>query len=81
MELIKDKYIYKGRDLSFLIIRKITRIVSLIAESNKNSFDKSYGDFMNSHTYKVLQDTRSLLWYENSEFVVDEYFRELEEKK
>jgi len=81
MELIKEKYIYKGRDLSFIIVRKIGRIVSLIAESNQCSFDEAYGDFLNSHTYKVLQETRSVMWYENVEFVVDEYFRELEAKK
>jgi hypothetical protein len=81
MELIKNKYVYKGRDLSFIIVRKIARIVSLIAESKKCSFDESYLDFLESNTYRALQETRSLMWYENVEFVVDEYFRELEEKK
>ncbi|MDR1483195.1 MAG: hypothetical protein LBT09_00065 [Planctomycetaceae bacterium] len=78
MELIKNKYMYKGRDLSFTIVRKIARVVSLIAENNGSSFDESYLDFMNSGTYRALQNTRSLMWFENVEFIVDEYFRELE---
>ena len=38
MECVKDIYVYKGKDISFLVIRKIEQVVSLIAEKENKAF-------------------------------------------
>jgi hypothetical protein len=40
------------------------------------AFHGSNADFLESNTYRAIQDPRSLMWYENAEFIVDEYYRE-----
>jgi hypothetical protein len=76
MECIKQKYVYKGKDISFPIVHKTEQVVALIAENENRSFDDVYAGFLISNTYKALQEPRSLMWYENAEFIVDEYYRE-----
>jgi hypothetical protein len=56
---------------------KIEHIVSIIAEKEKIPFEKAYLNFLDSNTYKILQRTSSLMWAESAEFVVDEYYREV----
>jgi hypothetical protein len=75
VECVKDKYIYKGKDISFLIIRKIEQVVYMIAEKENVGFEDAYSNFLTSQTYKSLQNTRTLMWFENAEFIVDEYYR------
>jgi len=74
MECIKDKYVYKGKDISFLVIRKIEQVVSMIAEKKGKAFEEAYDEFLNSDIYRSLQNTNTLMWYENAEFIVGEYF-------
>ncbi|GHT75651.1 hypothetical protein FACS1894124_7260 [Spirochaetia bacterium] len=78
MDCVKEKYVYKGTDESYIIIRKIEQIVNLLSEKENCDFDTMYAHFLESNTYRALQETRSLLWYENAEFIVDEYYREKE---
>jgi hypothetical protein len=75
MECVKDKYIYKGKDISFLVIRKIEQVVYIIADKENVSFEEAYSKFLTSQTYKSLQNTRTLMWFENAEFIVGEYYR------
>ena len=75
MECVKDKYIYKGKDISFLVIRKIEQVVSMIAEKENKAFEDVYSAFLSSQTYKALQNTNSLMWFENAEFIVGEYYK------
>jgi len=74
MECVKDKYVYKGRDISFLVIRKIEQVASIIAKEENKTFEEAYLDFLNSQTYKALQNTSTLMWFENAEFIVGEYY-------
>jgi len=76
MDCIKQKYVYKGKDISFTVIIIIERVVSLIAEKENRPFDEVYAEFMGSMVYHALQEPRSLMWAENAEFIVDEYYRE-----
>jgi hypothetical protein len=76
MDAIKNRYSYKNRDLTFIVLLKIKHIVELIAKKSKKSFDSAYADFTLSSTYSALQNMKSLMWYENAEFIADEYFRE-----
>jgi len=76
METVKNRYIYKGDDLTTLILFKIEKIASIIAEKETAAFDTAYAKFLASETYRILQRTETLMWGENAEFVVDEYYRE-----
>ena len=71
-----DKIIYNGQELTFFIALKIEHIVSIIAEKENISFDSAYTNFLSSKIYESLQNPASLLWAENAEFIVDEYYRE-----
>jgi len=74
MECVKDKYIYKGKDISFLVVKKIEQVVFLIAQKSGKSFEEAYSAFLNSQTYATLQNTNTLMWYENAEFIVEEFY-------
>jgi len=76
-----DKIMYNGQELTFLLVQKIERIVSIIAEIENTSFDYAYANFLGSKIYGSLQVPASLLWAENAEFIADEYFREKENGK
>jgi hypothetical protein len=75
VECVKGKYIYKGKDISFLVIRKIEQVVYIIAEKENTGFEDAYSKFLTSQTYKSLQNTSTLMWFENAEFIVGEYYR------
>jgi hypothetical protein len=81
MDCIKEKYVYKGKDETYVIIRKIEQVVNLLAEKEHSAFDSMYAHFLESDTYRAIQEPRSLMWYENAEFLVDEYYREKEETR
>jgi len=73
---METKYIYKGQDITIDMMFKIEHIVNIIAERENKDFDTVFADFLNSNTYRILQQTDNLLWAESSEFIVDEYDRE-----
>ena len=73
MECIKNKYVYKGKDISFLVVKKIEEVVFLLAKKTNTSFEDAYSDFLKSQMYKVLQNTASVMWSESAEFIVQEY--------
>lgn len=74
---MQTKYTYKGQNITTDILFKIEHIVSIIAEKENISFEAAYLNFLKSNTYKSLQKTSSLMWAENAEFIVDEYYREI----
>jgi hypothetical protein len=76
METIANKYVFNGEDISFIVLLQIEQTVSLLAQKESRSFDEVYAEFVESNTYRAMQDTRSLMWSENAEFIVDEYYRE-----
>jgi hypothetical protein len=67
---------WNGKDMSFFILYKTGQTLGLLAQKENRPFDEVYADFLESDTYRAIQDTRSLMWYENAEFIVDEYYRE-----
>jgi len=81
MDTIKNKYVYKGDDLTTLIIFKVEKIASIIAEKETIAFDAAYAKFIASKTYRILQRPETLMWGENAEFIVDEYYREATEER
>jgi len=48
----------------------------MIAKKEKISFDAACACFSTSPIYISLKNTASMLWTENAEFIVDEYYRE-----
>ena len=76
METLTDIYAYKGKNISFIVAIKLVHTLGLLAPKENRPFDEVYADFLESNVYRAIQDTRSLMWYENAEFIVDEYYRE-----
>jgi hypothetical protein len=76
METIANKYVFNGEDISFIVLLQIEQTVSLLAQKENRSFDEVYAEFMESMVYHAIQEPRSLMWSENAEFIVDEYYRE-----
>ena len=70
-----DKIMYNGQELTFVLVQKIEHIVSIISEKENIPFDSVYTNFSSSQIYKSLQNSASMLWAENAEFIVDEYYR------
>ena len=73
---MKDKYIFKGQDITTDMLFKIESIANILAEKENISFDDAYMAFVFSNTYGILKRTDNLYWAESAEFIVDEYFRE-----
>ena len=74
---MENRYVYMGQDITIDVIMKIEQIIRILAEKECRDFDGCYEDFIQSKTYAVLQNTRSVMWAESAEFVADEYFREV----
>jgi hypothetical protein len=72
---MKDKYIYKGQDITTDVLFKIEHVVSILAEKEHIRFDDAYEMFVSSETYSILKRTDNLFWAESAEFIVDEYYR------
>jgi outer membrane protease len=75
------KYTYKEQDITTDTLFKIEHIISIIAEKENVPFEVAYRNFLDSKVYGMLQRTNTLMWAENAEFIVDEYYREIEAKK
>lgn len=73
---MKGKYIFKGEDITTDVLFKIEHIASILAETEKISFDDAYEKFVFSNTFNILQRVENLYWAESAEFIADEYFRE-----
>jgi hypothetical protein len=69
------KYLYKGKDLTTLIHTKIEHVVSLIAETEKLSFEEAYLLFISSKAFENLTNPLTLLWSESAEFILDDFYR------
>jgi hypothetical protein len=72
---MKNKYIYKGEDITTDVLFKIEQIVSILAEKEHVSFDDAYEMFVLSNAYGILKRTNNLYWAESAEFIADEYYR------
>jgi hypothetical protein len=76
MECVSNIYLWKEKDITFFTCYKIGQILDFLYQKENRDFDEVYAEFLESDTYEAIQDTRSLMWYENAEFIVDEYYRE-----
>ncbi|MDR2491038.1 MAG: hypothetical protein LBD20_06510 [Spirochaetaceae bacterium] len=76
METLTNIYAYKKKNISFVVAVKLVHTLGLLAKKENRPFDEVYTEFLASNVYRAIQDTGSLMWYENAEFIVDEYYRE-----
>jgi hypothetical protein len=76
METIANNHVFNDDDISFIVLLQIEQTVSLLVQKEGRDFDEVYADFLESNTYRAIQEPRSLMWYENAEFIVDEYYGE-----
>jgi hypothetical protein len=76
MDCVANVYFWNGKDITFFTMYKIGQILDILSQKENRSFDEIYAEFLESNIYRAIQDPRSLMWYENAEFIVDEYYRE-----
>ena len=76
-----ERYFFHNEDVTLDILMKTESIVHLLAQREERPFDDCLIAFTASNTYRTLQNTESQLWAESAEFIVDEYYRELRDKK
>jgi hypothetical protein len=69
--------VYKGKDLTSLVVMKTELIVAELAERQNADFDTILGQFLQSRTYENLLNPITLMWGENAAFIADEYEREI----
>ncbi|MDR0618712.1 MAG: hypothetical protein LBG17_02310 [Bacteroidales bacterium] len=72
-----NKYIFNGKDITLPVVRKIERIVNILSEQLHIDFETAYQKFLSSRTYTNLANTNNYLWAESAEYIVDDFFREL----
>ena len=53
----------------------------ILFHGSNQEFDNAYSKFTLSRLYNSLQNPASLLWAENAEFIVDEYYGEISKRK
>ncbi len=58
---MKNKYFFKGEDITTDILFKIEHIVSILTEKEHKAFDDAYAAFISSDTYQTLKRTANLL--------------------
>ena len=71
-----SSYMYKGQNLTTLILTKTADTVTIIAKQERRAFEDSYRDFIQSRTFRNLQSTETLMWGENAAYIADDYARE-----
>jgi hypothetical protein len=76
MECVRKIYFWGKKDITFFTCYKIAQILYILTQKEERDFNEVYADFLESNTYQAIQEPRSLMWYENAEFIVDEYYRE-----
>jgi hypothetical protein len=76
MDCVRKIYFWKEKDITFFSCYKVGQILDILSQKENRAFDEVYAEFLESGVYRAIQDTRSLMWYENAEFIVDEYYRE-----
>ena len=75
---MKAKYVFKGKNITTLVILKIDKVVSLLAFKLNLDYYTALDVFYKSRVYEAMIDTKNILWAESAEFVVDELMREKE---
>lgn len=79
--MISGIYFFNGKDITMNMVIQIRAILDEPQDRLDITFTEAVRRFYNSKTYVILQNTENGLWAESAQFIVDEYFEELEEQK
>ncbi|MDR2907309.1 MAG: hypothetical protein LBU91_04910 [Bacteroidales bacterium] len=77
---METKYSYNGQDITTDMMFKIEHVVNVLSERENKDFDVVLADFLESNIYHILQQPDNLLWADSSEYIADEYIREITKK-
>lgn len=56
---------------------KLEEVSRILAEILQKPFDEVLGKFYISKTFAALKNTESCMWAESSQFIADDYLREM----
>lgn len=56
---------------------KMEEVTRILTELLKKPFDEVLGMFYASKTFNALKNTESCMWAESSQFIADEFLREV----
>lgn len=70
-------YSFNNQDITLDILMKMEESIRILAEILKKPFDEVLGLFYGSRTFISLKNTESCMWAESSQFIADEYLREI----
>ena len=70
------KYLYMGQDLTLDVVIKVEMIVDRVCKKEGSEFEEVLIKFFKSNTYKNLKSKESILKTRETEFIVNELFRE-----
>jgi hypothetical protein len=72
---MNEQYHFNGKNITTLILNKIELVSELISQKEGISFEDAYKVFLQSKTYQTLCNVDTLLWGENAEYILDDYYR------
>ncbi len=78
---MSTRYIYKGKDLSTLVLSKVEHVASMIAQQDDITFESAFFLLIQTKTFEKLIMLDTLLWSESAEYIVAEYYEELSQQQ
>lgn len=75
--MVEFRYFFHDLDITLDLYEKIQACVELIAEKENISFEDAYEKLSSSNAFRVLKIPDSLMWYENKEYIVSQYYKEI----
>lgn len=70
-------YSFNNQDITIDILMKVEEVTRILTTFLHKSFDEVLGAFYKSKTFAALKNTESCMWAESSQFIADEYMREI----
>lgn len=70
-------YSFNNQDITIDILMKVEEVTRILTTFLHKPFDEVLGAFYKSKTFAALKNTDSCMWAESSQFIADEYMREI----
>lgn len=70
-------YSYHDQDITIDILMKFEEVARILSGLLNRPFDEVLGMFYTSKTFAALKNTDSCMWAESSQFIADDYLREI----
>lgn len=69
--LIKNKYVFRGKDITDTIIAQIMSVINILREEDNLTFMEAMEMFYTSNTHRAFVELDCLLWAESQHYIVD----------